>query len=340
MAAWLAAALGAILATTAVFGRSDLGSAIALGFVLTAVPSLPVRWREGLALLAIRASAVALGAALAAVTVGRPAAWGVAAVACAAGGAMLVRVGPTAGLAVVLVAADTPAVGGVSGGALLPYLSGAAVAALAWAGWFLCAVTVRIATGQADPHPAEPVRASWRRRLPHAARVAVTVAIAATLVGLLPDGMVGGHWLVTSVLLTVQPVAAETGMRLVQRLSGNTLGALIAAVVLGAHPSPPVVGAVAVALFMLAMALRPVNYTWWAVTGPPVLLMVSEYPQLFPWYEGGVRLMMNVAGAVIVVVVVFGLPALRRNGSRLHPRNFPATAKSDTVYESQTRRMR
>ena len=50
-------------------------------------------------------------------------------------------------------------------------------------------------------------------------------------------------------------------------------------------------------LFLLAMALRPVNYTWWAVTGPPVLLVISEYPQLFPWYEGGVRLAMNLAGA-------------------------------------------
>ena len=62
-------------------------------------------------------------------------------------------------------------------------------------------------------------------------------------------------------------------------------------------------------LFTLAMALRPVNYTWWAVTGPPVLLVISEYPQLFPWYEGGVRLAMNLLGAAIVLAVVFGFPS-------------------------------
>ena len=88
-----------------------------------------------------------------------------------------------------------------------------------------------------------------------------------------------------------------------QRISGNTIGALIAAVVLGAHPSVPAAAVLTVLLFTLAMALRPVNYTWWAITGPPVLLMISEYPDLFPWYEGGVRLAMNRPGAVIVLVV-------------------------------------
>jgi hypothetical protein len=39
-----------------------------------------------------------------------------------------------------------------------------------------------------------------------------------------------------------------------------------------------------------------------------VLLVISEYPHLFPWYEGGVRLGMNVLGAAVVVAVVFLVP--------------------------------
>ncbi len=87
-------------------------------------------------------------------------------------------------------------------------------------------------------------------------------------------------------------------------------------VLLDAHPSVPVVVVMTVILFTLAMALRPVNYTWWAVTGPPVLLVISEYPQLFPWYEGGVRLGDDLAGAAIVLAVVFGAPAWRIRSRR------------------------
>jgi hypothetical protein len=199
---------------------------------------------------------------------------------------------------------------------LVPYAVGAVIVALAWATWFGGSEAVRVARSQPGlPAVQSDLRATGRAGR-HAARVGVAVAAAVLLAGLLPDDLVGGHWLVTSVLLTVQPTAADTGMRLVQRLSGNTVGALIAALLLGARPGFVVVAVATVALFTLAMALRPVNYTWWAVTGPPVLLIISEYPALFPWYEGGVRLLMNLGGAVIVVAVVFGPPTLRRLTSR------------------------
>ncbi len=142
----------------------------------------------------------------------------------------------------------------------------------------------------------------------HAVRVGVAVALAVSMAALLPADLVGGHWLVTSVLLTIQPSQSQTGQRLAQRLSGNAVGAVIAAVLLGTRPPAPVMIGLTVVLFLLAMALRPVNYTWWAITGPPVLLVISEYPELFPWYEGAVRLAMNFAGAFIVLLVVFVAP--------------------------------
>jgi uncharacterized membrane protein YccC len=134
------------------------------------------------------------------------------------------------------------------------------------------------------------------------------------------------------VLLTIQPGRAATGRRLAQRLSGNTVGAVLAAALLGTHPPLGVAVAATVALFTLAVALRPVNYTWWAITGPPVLLVVSEFPRWFPWYEGGVRLGMNLAGAAIVVMVVFVLPVLTRG--------FHRRSESDSVYRIQTEEAR
>jgi hypothetical protein len=310
MAAWLAAALGATLAVSSACGHAELGSAVALGFVLTAVPSIPVTPRQALSTIGIRGVTVLVGAVLAMLTAAHPVALAAATVVAAVIGGLLARVGPTAGLSVVLIAIDAPT-------ALWPYVVGVVLAPLAWAAWYLCAWALRRRTRQ--PRPEAPPRTPFdlREAYPHAVRVGVAVGAAVAVASLLPRDLVGGHWLITSVLLTVQPVATDTGMRLAQRLSGNTVGALIAAVVLGTHPSVPVVAVLTVVLFTLAMALRPVNYTWWAITGPPVLLVISEYPALFPWYEGGVRLAMNIAGAVIVVAVVFGVPALRRSASRL-----------------------
>jgi hypothetical protein len=315
MAACLALTLGAILAVAAVLDRGETGSAVALGFVLTAVPSLPQAWREAVAVMAVRSVAVLLGAGAAVLAVDRPVALGVATVTAAVIGARASRVGPTAGLAVVLVAVDVAHVAGAQRlpvTALLSYAAGAALVVVAWTVWFAGSRAVRSAESRIRPPGTSPTQPVPRDAGGHAVRVGVAVAVAVLLAGLLPDDLVGGHWLVTSVLLTVQPTAADTGLRLAQRLSGNAVGALIAAVLLGARPGFVVIAAATVVLFTLAMALRPVNYTWWAVTGPPVLLVISEYPALFPWYEGGVRLLANLAGAAVVVAVVLGPLLLAR----------------------------
>jgi hypothetical protein len=311
MAAWLALGLGASLAVAALRGHAEFGSAMALGIVLTAVPSLPVAFRPAMTTIAVRGAVVLAGAVTVGVCAGHPLALAAATVVAATAGAMVRRVGATAGLAVILVAVHAESGPAAPTVMTYPYLLGVAVAFLAWISWFGCAWAVRTERR----HAAESTVTGGGGTgagvdYGHAGRVGVAVGVAIAIAALLPSDMVGGHWLVTSVLLTIQPSQYDTGVRLVQRISGNTVGAVIAAAVLGTHPAAPVVVTVTVVLFLLAMALRPVNYTWWAVTGPPVLLMISEYPQSFPWYEGGVRLAMNVVGAAIVLAVVFLAPAL------------------------------
>ncbi|WP_157680312.1 FUSC family protein [Mycobacterium dioxanotrophicus] len=292
----LAFALGAILIVPAMSGHAEAGSAVALGFVLTAVPELPTTRRAAMETMGARAATVVVCGVIVVLSTPYPAVLLAVTVGAAMFGALVARVGATAGLAVVLLATDLDGARGL--GALWPYVLGAAVVGVAWAVWFGCA-------RDRPDEPASPRAGGWA----HALRVGAAVGVAASAVTLLPVDLVGGHWLVTSVLLTIQPSQSQTGMRLAQRLSGNTVGAVIAAVLLGVQPPAPVTIGVTVVLFLLAMALRPVNYTWWAITGPPVLLVISEYPELFPWYEGGVRLAMNLAGAVIVAVVVFAIPA-------------------------------
>ncbi|KUI26868.1 FUSC family protein [Mycobacterium sp. GA-2829] len=317
MAAALAGTLGVLLVVPQMQGRPSLGSALALGFVLTAVPSLPTAGRPALATMATRAAAVLVGGVLVVVCADRPVSLAVVTVGAAVCGALIDRLGATAGLSVVLIAIDSGS--DASPATLWPYAIGAATVFVAWTVWRLAANLLH-----KPPPDTAPARTIDRT---HAVRVAVAVAAAVALADWLPDGFVGGHWLVTSVLLTIQPGRPATRVRLVQRLSGNAAGAVIAAALLGAQPAVPVAVAVTVVLFLLAIALRPVNYTWWAITGPPVLLVISEYPHWFPWYEGGVRLAMNLLGAAIVVAVMFLAPKAWTV--------FRQPDTSDTVYRIQ-----
>lgn len=329
MAAALSVVLGALLIAPVAGGHPALGSALALSFVLTAVPTLPGSWRPAVATMTARAAAVLAGGAVVVACAQRPVLLAVATVAAAATGALLPQVGATAGLAVVLISVDAGTE--PSWRALVMYGLGSVAVLIAWTLWWcVAAVLSRAEEPSVGPTP------SGRYR--HAARVALATAIAVLVAGLLPQEWVGGHWLVTSVLLTIQPARPATGLRLAQRLSGNTLGAVLAAALLGAHPPDAVAVAATVVLFTLAMALRPVNYTWWAITGPPVLLVISEFPHWFPWYEGGVRLAMNLAGAVIVVLVVFIAPAVVRR-LRWSP-VFRPRRRSDSVYRIQIKEAR
>ena len=277
-------------------GYPSAGAAVALGFVLTAVPVIPQTLCAAAEVLALRTAAVAVAAGVVLALGGNTPALAVCTVGAAMLGAVLPKLGATAALAIVLMDLHT---GRLVEALPLPlpvlYLGGAAAV---WVAVLLARATRR-APGEA---------AARKAGYTHVAAMGVAVALATAVAAAVPEDVVGAHWLITSVILSIQSDPSATGLRLAQRLSGNLVGAVLAAVILAAHPATVVLVAAIVVLFLLAMALRPVNYTWWAVTGPPVLLLTSEYPAVFPWYEGGVRLLMNVVGAVIVVAVVFGAP--------------------------------
>ncbi|MGV9633061.1 FUSC family protein [Nocardia rhamnosiphila] len=313
MASALACALGAVFVACSAVGRVEWGSAIALGFVLTAVPSLPDTPGQLLETVAFRAAAVLGGGLTALVGAAHTGLVACAAVIAAMMGAVVPRIGATAALAVVLIAVHS---GQDSIAApisfVLPYMIGAVVVLAASMTWF----AIRRLVGRRPCRSVErlPRVPQWSlSTVAHTSRVGLAVTLAIACAALVPDDVVGGHWLVTCVVLTIQPDSTATGIRLVQRLSGNTISAILAAVILAGHPSVMVLVPATVLLFLLATALRPVNYIWWAATGPAVLLLISEYPEVFPWYEGAVRLVMNFAGATIVVLVVFGLPLTIRS---------------------------
>lgn len=137
--------------------HAKLGAAVALSFLLTAVPSLPQQLWAGLEVITVRGVAVLCGASVVMLTDGLPTVRAIAVVAAALFGAMVDRIGPTAGLAVILPTIHVPAVVTPQGVlfALWPYAAGtlAIAVAVAWLGW----------AGRSAVESTRPMRVRHRR---------------------------------------------------------------------------------------------------------------------------------------------------------------------------------
>lgn len=297
----LAAAVGGTLLVGARSGYTDEAARIVLSIILVALPSVPGTPAAAARVLLVRTTAVAASSVLVTALAGDQLTVAVAVVAAAALGFLVPMIGTTAALALLLLGLRADMSSGAMSLPGLWELAGALVVSVA-------ALADRSRQPSAGPAPAAgPPSRSWTAR-----RVA-SVGLAVTLALLSPLGIYGGHWLITAVLLSVRPTRSATHVRLGQRLLGNTVAALLVAILMGAGPSLTTMALVAAGLSFLAFALRPLSYLWWAVTAPPVLLIVGDFPIVHDWYVGMVRVGLNIAGAVIVLLVC-QVPWARRRG--------------------------
>lgn len=334
LGAVLAVGVGGALLTGVSSGRTDEAARAVLAIILVALPSVPDAPAAAARTLLIRAAAVAGASAATAGLGGDETAVAVCVVVAAAVGFRLPHLGATAALALLLlgVRADTTAPS--AGEPVVWELAGAVIVAVT-----TFAVRLVPGTGRSVPaaDPPSDRRPTWTVRRVTAVAVAVCLAL------LSPLGLYGGHWLVTAVLLSVRPTPAATRARLVQRLVGNTVAALLVALLMGFGPGTSAMGLVAAGLTFLAFALRPVNYLWWAVTAPPVLLIAGDFPHTHDWYEGMVRVGLNVVGGAIVMLVCHvrpraaATPPVRRSDRR-HDPGHPAQVERDAGELSPTRR--
>lgn len=314
----LAVLFGLILGSVLVIGlrtdRSEAAGRFGLGMILVALPSIPDSWRSAARTLGARTTATLVVAVAVDLVAGRPGpiAWML--IAAAGVGAFLPRVRATAPLAVLLCGLRVHQ----SGSAAVPGLGEGigAVAVMAAVGVVGLAthLTARPARTADGPDRLElvtgPADRAARRRADghHALRMMVAVAVAIGVSVAAGVGIFGGHWLITAVLLSIQRTGAATRLRLAQRLVGNTFGALLVALIMALGPTATVLAIVAATLFVVAFALRSVSYLWWAVTAPPVLLIVGDFPSAHTWYEGGIRVVLGLLGAVIVLAMFWQLP--------------------------------
>jgi uncharacterized membrane protein YccC len=133
----------------------------------------------------------------------------------------------------------------------------------------------------------------------HALRVAIVTTVAVLITGLLH--LNHGYWVTLTVVAILQPYAATTRQKALQRVAGTILGGIVAAA-LSALFHNAVAVLVLVALFtMLCVALLPLNYAAYAVFGTPAFVLLAE-ASAGNWHLAGLRIMNTLIGGALALV--------------------------------------
>lgn len=108
----------------------------------------------------------------------------------------------------------------------------------------------------------------------HGLRVAIA-ACAALLCGSLL-GLERTQWITVSTVIALQPSSGATVSRVVGRIFGTVIGASVAALLAPLLSSPLVVAAALFPLSVLAVAVRPLNYSLYSALVTPVFVLMAE----------------------------------------------------------------
>ncbi|TDC59037.1 FUSC family protein, partial [Actinomadura sp. GC306] len=151
----------------------------------------------------------------------------------------------------------------------------------------------------------ERVRSAVRTRSPRFRQVSrvyltalVTMALAAAL------DLQFGHWMTITAMLSLRATYGETVERLVQRFGGTAAGSVIAAVILALAPGQPTIAVIVFCFAVAGFAMRAVNYTYWALFGTPLAMMLLEFSTPSDWLTAGQRIVLTLGGTVIAYLAV------------------------------------
>lgn len=301
-------ALAAPLVVGAWAGHPATGASVAMPAVLVAMPFPSGAGRaERARYLAVRTLGVTAAGVFVALAGSGVAALAPGVAVAAFIGALLHRMGTTAALAVLLV--------GITGDGAHPLvLPGLAqLVGCLWTAALL--LPLRPATTPGDTPGRARTAGSSTAPVRHAGRLALLSGAATVATGWQGSLWGEGHWLVTSLLLTLQPTPEGTRTKSAKRLLGNSVGGVVAAGLLLAHPGAYAVAAVVGVSGAAAYAFRPANYAYWALASPVLLLLLSDFDESVPWYAAVVRVALNLLGGLITVLAHRWLwPANDREG--------------------------
>lgn len=127
----------------------------------------------------------------------------------------------------------------------------------------------------------------------HALRVAIVTSAAVLIARLFH--LNHGYWVTLTAVVILQPFAAMTRQKALQRVVGTILGAMVAAA-LSAFFQGGIAVLVLIAIFTwLCVALLPLNYGAYAVFGTPAFVLLAE-ASIGDWHLAGLRIVNTLIG--------------------------------------------
>ncbi len=152
-----------------------------------------------------------------------------------------------------------------------------------------------------------PATVTWH----HALRVAIVTTLAVLLTHLL--GLNHGYWVTLTVVVILQPFAAMTRQKALQRIGGTILGGIAAAGLSALFQGEGAVLALIAVFTMLCVALLPLNYGAYAVFGTPAFVLLAE-TSAGDWHLAGIRIINTlIGGALAMAGAAFFWPGEERS---------------------------
>ena len=201
------------------------------------------------------------------------------------------------------------------------------------------AATIVASLNSGDPHPPttgnidvsepppEPVLFSLRAVLrpsslvlQHALRVAIVTSLAVLITELFH--LDHGYWVTLTVVVILQPYAATTRQKALQRVGGTILGGVVAAGLTAGFQTQAAVLILVAVFTMLCVALLPLNYGAYAVFGTPAFVLLAEM-SASNWHLAGTRVVNTLIGGALALL---GARLLWPGDERNHLPEFAAAA--------------
>ncbi|TDD72825.1 FUSC family protein [Actinomadura darangshiensis] len=157
-----------------------------------------------------------------------------------------------------------------------------------------------------DPMPVwDRLRRAVRTRSPtfrQVSRVFVTAVVSMALAAALK--IPHGHWMTITAMLSLRATYGETVERLLQRVGGTAAGSVVAAIILTLAPGQATVAVIVFVFAMAGFAMRSVNFSYWALFGTPLAMMLLDFSTPADWRTAGERIGLTFAGTLMSYLAV------------------------------------
>jgi uncharacterized membrane protein YccC len=133
----------------------------------------------------------------------------------------------------------------------------------------------------------------------HAVRVGVAVAPAMALsTGLkLPHG----HWLTITVLLSLRDSYGDTVKRVIKRVGGTAIGAIVAALALAVAPGEAMLVVLIFVGAIFGFTFRSANHAYWMMFGTPMIMLLVDFSDALYWSAAAWRIGLTLAGGLFAL---------------------------------------